>query len=146
MSDWNHDFSIRHYWNCLRYEQTIFKRLIASWRQILITSIFKTFVSREPKRNWRGICRVQRMKIRKFRPKMTRSICLTPQRIVSYQWQGILCHTTKVQSRLQTKKKLPNMRWKLLKRKKKNKCFFSRFSGEVDIREWCVGFRCEVFF
>ena len=22
----------------------------------------------------------------------------------------------------------------------------SRFSGEVDVREWCVGFRCEVFF
>ena len=22
----------------------------------------------------------------------------------------------------------------------------SRFSGEVDVREWCVGFCCEVFF
>ena len=22
----------------------------------------------------------------------------------------------------------------------------SKFFGEVDIREWCVGFRCEVFF
>ena len=22
----------------------------------------------------------------------------------------------------------------------------SRFSGEVDVREWCVGFRCQVFF
>ena len=30
--------------------------------------------------------------------------------------------------------------------KKEEQILLSRFSGEVYVREWCVGFRCEVFF
>ena len=30
--------------------------------------------------------------------------------------------------------------------KEEEQMLLSRFSGEVDVREWCVGFRCEVFF
>ena len=29
---------------------------------------------------------------------------------------------------------------------KEEQMLLSRFSGEVDVREWCVGFRCEGFF
>ena len=32
------------------------------------------------------------------------------------------------------------------KEEEEEQMLLSRFSGEVDVREWCVGFCCEVFF
>ena len=82
----------------------------------------------------------QRMKICKFRQKMTQEYLSDASGdFVSYD---VANEDEAVQHALQVAEEKEEEE----EEEEEEQMLLSRFSGEVYVREWCVGFRCEVFF